>query len=272
MDRVENGRFRGEWALSCEVQDGGFSREAYLASALYMLGRTLPADTTTWNAVNLTTGWTEVYGTTAGAQWGEDAAKALGKVVADHPMVTSYFDPATRRGAQPRRMSDVASAVQLHRTRAYNELLHPFGAEHQLTIVSALAGPTAATRPDMGRCWTFNRAGRDFTEEEREVARLLQPVLVALDQACRDPSLGVGAGLAAVSPIEDAERLGVTARELQVLGLLGRGLTAAAIARALGVSRGTVRKHLENVYRKLDAHDRLMAVTRARSLGLIASE
>jgi DNA-binding CsgD family transcriptional regulator len=36
------------------------------------------------------------------------------------------------------------------------------------------------------------------------------------------------------------------------------------------VSPRTVRKHLGNLYRKMDVHDRLMAVERARALGLLA--
>jgi DNA-binding NarL/FixJ family response regulator len=35
------------------------------------------------------------------------------------------------------------------------------------------------------------------------------------------------------------------------------------------VSERTVHKHLGNVYMKLDAHDRLLAVRRAESLGLL---
>jgi DNA-binding NarL/FixJ family response regulator len=58
-------------------------------------------------------------------------------------------------------------------------------------------------------------------------------------------------------------------RELQVLQLLRDGLLARSIAQRLDVSERTVHKHLGNVYRKLDVHDRLVAVRRAESLGLL---
>jgi DNA-binding NarL/FixJ family response regulator len=65
------------------------------------------------------------------------------------------------------------------------------------------------------------------------------------------------------------ERPGLTAREVQVLRHVGTGLTAEAVARLLRISDRTVHKHLENAYRKLDRHDRLLAVDRARELGIL---
>jgi DNA-binding NarL/FixJ family response regulator len=46
--------------------------------------------------------------------------------------------------------------------------------------------------------------------------------------------------------------------------------SAMDASHVLRISVGTVRKHLENAYSKLDAHDRLLAVTRARAARLIA--
>jgi DNA-binding CsgD family transcriptional regulator len=54
-----------------------------------------------------------------------------------------------------------------------------------------------------------------------------------------------------------------------MLRLLAEGLTAESIGRRLGVSRHTVRKHLEHVYRKLGVTDRLVAVREARAQGLL---
>lgn len=56
---------------------------------------------------------------------------------------------------------------------------------------------------------------------------------------------------------------------MTVLSVLSEGLTAEAISRRLGISPRTAGKHLEHIYRKLDVCDRLMAVNRARELGLI---
>lgn len=62
----------------------------------------------------------------------------------------------------------------------------------------------------------------------------------------------------------------LTRREREVLAQLATGSTAAGIGRRLQISERTVHKHLENVYAKLEVHDRLGAVLRAVDLGLLA--
>ena len=58
-------------------------------------------------------------------------------------------------------------------------------------------------------------------------------------------------------------------RELEVLTLLASGRTNAEIAKDLFVAVGTVKSHVNNIYRKLDAANRAEAVTRARKLDLL---
>ncbi len=61
----------------------------------------------------------------------------------------------------------------------------------------------------------------------------------------------------------------LTPRELQVLRLIGRGASNREIAQTLIVSTGTVKKHLNNIFGKLEAQNRAHAVTRGRDLGLL---
>ena len=61
----------------------------------------------------------------------------------------------------------------------------------------------------------------------------------------------------------------LTARELEVLGLLAEGLTNPEIARQLVISLPTVKTHTRNVYGKLGVHSRREAVARARTLGIL---
>lgn len=62
---------------------------------------------------------------------------------------------------------------------------------------------------------------------------------------------------------------GLTARELEMLRLIAKGMLAKEIARALAVSEKTVRNHLSSIYRKLDIYDRAQAVVYAMKNGLV---
>lgn len=61
----------------------------------------------------------------------------------------------------------------------------------------------------------------------------------------------------------------LSARELETLDCLRRGLTNAQIAKALGISEHTVKHHVKAVCDKLDTSDRTEAVARAFELGLL---
>ena len=59
----------------------------------------------------------------------------------------------------------------------------------------------------------------------------------------------------------------LTARERQVLALMGEGLDPQAIAHRLVVSRHTARGHVKNIMMKLGAHTQLEAVVIATRAG-----
>ncbi|MDZ7704991.1 MAG: response regulator transcription factor [Trueperaceae bacterium] len=61
----------------------------------------------------------------------------------------------------------------------------------------------------------------------------------------------------------------LTPRELQVLQLLGKGYTNKQMAKDLDLSPETIKDYLNGVYRKLEVRDRLAALNRAHSLGMI---
>jgi DNA-binding NarL/FixJ family response regulator len=61
----------------------------------------------------------------------------------------------------------------------------------------------------------------------------------------------------------------LTDRELEVLRLLGRGLSNRLIARKLDISEKTVKNHLSNIYFKIGATHRTQAALYARDAGLI---
>jgi DNA-binding NarL/FixJ family response regulator len=61
----------------------------------------------------------------------------------------------------------------------------------------------------------------------------------------------------------------LTARELEVLRLIARGLSNGDIARELFVGDATVKTHVARIFAKLDLHDRAQAVVLAYESGLV---
>lgn len=58
-------------------------------------------------------------------------------------------------------------------------------------------------------------------------------------------------------------------REIEVLEQLSKGLSSGLISQNLFLSPSTVRKHIENIYTKLQVHNKLEAVEKARNNNLI---
>jgi two-component system, NarL family, response regulator len=74
----------------------------------------------------------------------------------------------------------------------------------------------------------------------------------------------VAARLAQFTPRSD-----LTEREVEVLGLVARGLSNKEVARTIGRTDETVKIHLKNIFAKLGVADRTEAVTQALTRGLI---
>jgi DNA-binding CsgD family transcriptional regulator len=138
--------------------------------------------------------------------------------------------------------------------QAWDEMARPWNVNQQLSIPLQVGGSDLHSflvqRPD------------DFTEQELDMASLLQPILTGLALHLRLASAN------STAPMQSSPA-GLTLREMAILTLLSTGLTAESLARRLSISPRTVEKHLEHIYRKLDVGDRLRAVHRAYELGLL---
>lgn len=126
--------------------------------------------------------------------------------------------------------------------------------------------------PDLGLVGWHLVGTNAFEERDADAAARLVSVLA--DPAMRQPDRthdGAAARPEARRRAAPAAPTLLTAREAEILALVGEGMTARAIAHRCGISERTVQKHLEQAYRKLDCHDRLSAVLLARDCGLLTA-
>jgi DNA-binding CsgD family transcriptional regulator len=145
------------------------------------------------------------------------------------------------------KVSDFYSARQWHGSGMYRDYLRG-EVEHEL-IMCLPAGPGQAGRPGQSvRMVFFRGPGPDFSERDRALIALLRPHLHK-------------AHLAAERRRQGTPEL--TPRQRELMHLVAEGYTNTQIGRCLGLSEGTVRKHLENIFARLDVTSRTAAVIRA---------
>ena len=68
---------------------------------------------------------------------------------------------------------------------------------------------------------------------------------------------------------KDQEVISLSKREVEVLEQLSKGLSYTVIADNLFLSPSTVRKHIENIYKKLQVHSKIEAVQKAKDHNII---
>jgi DNA-binding CsgD family transcriptional regulator/tetratricopeptide (TPR) repeat protein len=125
---------------------------------------------------------------------------------------------------------------------------------HHLPLEDALREPyLAAARSRLGEeAWEETQAkGRAMQLDEAIEYTLSseEPSAMALSSAAAKPSLPSAPGLPG----------GLTAREVEVLGLVAKGMTSAQIAKELFLSPRTVEAHITSIYHKLGVSSRAAA-------------
>jgi DNA-binding NarL/FixJ family response regulator len=73
---------------------------------------------------------------------------------------------------------------------------------------------------------------------------------------------------APVDDLRDSPGPRFTARHVELLRLLQRGLQNKAIAHELGIAEGTVRNHLHSVMKRLGVRNRMQAAQEAARFGI----
>jgi LuxR family maltose regulon positive regulatory protein len=113
---------------------------------------------------------------------------------------------------------------------------------------------------------------RTFVDEGAPMAALLRraasrgiaPVYTHKLLAAFEPDKRPGEPPTAKALIEP-----LSEREIEVLRLLNTELSGPEIARELVIALSTLRTHTQNIYGKLDVHNRMQAVAQAERLGLL---
>ena len=141
-----------------------------------------------------------------------------------------------------RAVSTLAESLALAEPEGYVRTIVDEGPQ-MATLLSEVLGAKQRGRTDLLRCVPAHYIRKLLAALERDAASAASPA----------------AGLP--EPLSE--------RELEVLRLIASGKSNRRIASELFVSVGTVKTHINNLYRKLDAHSRTQALARARELKLL---
>ena len=105
---------------------------------------------------------------------------------------------------------------------------------------------------------------------EEEVTETLKQVIEAAVRGQRifQPGPTIPAG----TQPGNLTAMGLTSQEAAILRLVAGGYSNKEVARHLGISMGTVKNHISDILRKLDARDRTHAVLKALAGHLLSKE
>jgi len=118
-----------------------------------------------------------------------------------------------------------------------------------------------------GSFWVSRATVTDFVALIRESASGMR---VKMADAKIEPG-DIATGSAQIKSEAEIARLGLTRREIQVIGALVDGQTNKDIASTFGISEYTVKHHLTNIYDKLGVYNRVELVLFAINRGLCVS-
>jgi DNA-binding CsgD family transcriptional regulator len=155
-------------------------------------------------------------------------------------LACSYTERIGRLQGEVMVTENLDDARQWLSTGMYGDCLGPCGVDESL--IMPLPAPPGIAR----RLVFFRRSGPPFGEEHRSAAVLLQPHIT---DALRLQS-------------RRAATRALTARQRELLWLVAAGQGNTVIARQVGLSPSTVRKHLENAFARLEVSSRTEAVAK----------
>ncbi len=237
------------------------SPESLANDVVHEIPRLIPTHACGWIEIHADSGYS--YGTMNVPVDPAVVAREMSAVLHGHPVFQEFM---RKRDGQARAISDLVSRRTFQASDLYLKFLRKYRSEDQLI---------AADTFDEHRLFavTLNRDSWGFSEREKAVLNALRPVMFRTFWRLRqlaDYCLarnGVTLGPETRSTLVAALMAkGLTHREAEVAAMLTEGACNHEIANALGICQGTVRKHVDRVFLKLDVHNRTAATRAALAL------
>lgn len=159
------------------------------------------------------------------------------------------MDFLTWRDAQPvrgvYRESDLVSPETLHKSVIYIEWLKPLDCAYTISAVSVESGIIYGSFALMR-----NEADGNFTQEELDILSIANDhVSQRLGQLC---PMGIGRQVFETGIDRLQSTYGLTKRELEIVEYMKTGASRSAIAGRLYITPNTLKKHIANIYRKMN--------------------
>jgi LuxR family maltose regulon positive regulatory protein len=165
-------------------------------------------------------------------------------------------------GEAEQAVQTLADALALGEPEGYRRIFLDEG-----RVMAALLARCRARQPEPGVYLPtpgYVQSLLDAAQREAGMAAPADQPGIAPAEAATPPAMpGVQARTAEGLPVS------LSAREVEVLGLIAAGRSNQEISAALFLALNTVKRHVYNLFTKLDVKNRTQAVTRARQLGLI---
>jgi DNA-binding CsgD family transcriptional regulator len=210
--------------------------------------RVLPTDMVTYNEVDLVRRVDRIFVSPDDPRLMPDTLQyaTFMRHIDEHPVIAHNArvpDPI------PRKISDFLTDRQFRSLGLHFEFFRAFDINYQIALVMQHAGQQMIGI-------AANRALSDFTERERTCLTLLRPHVV---QAYRNGLKFERARAEFRRGLDANADGGLTLRETEVLHWVASGKSNDDVARIIGATSATVKKHLEHIYDKLGVANRTAA-------------
>lgn len=171
----------------------------------------------------------------------------------EHPVINAILETGS---TLPIAISDELSEDEFAALDLYRSFYADLGIVDQLSVGRVFGNRVVGC--------SVNRSSRGFADRDRALLNPLGHVIFATYRLLSGANTGTTEDRGPTvsgdpSLFERATSLGLTKRESEILAHLASGKSNKQIAEACELSPGTVRKHTENIYRRLGVNNRVNA-------------